>query len=456
MKCKWIAIALFTTITLTAQQKKTVAQCRDSFKIFEAKVTEGNYDEAAALYAPLQKDCPKVDERLYQFAETVYLSKADAMAKGEKQRAELNKLVGVYNQYSKNFPASAIKVDISRAMLQKKYNLAGDDEVFKTLDASFIKNSTAFTNHDALETYFLLYLRKFQDGKDITQDQLIARYADVIAQVEKMKSALIQERDALAAKDVATPLTDAEKLLLADRNERIQNFTAVEENADILARRHFNCEKLEAFYAAGFEANKTSAPWLENAANTLYKTKCNNSATLQKSVDAWHTAAPGPKSAMYKGLLAQRKNNIADAVKYFDEAARLETTAEKKAEMYLTAAALIRQADKKQAKDYAVKAAQLNTKSGRPYVFIAELYASAGKECDMSEFDRKALVWLAGETLKKAGETEKKYQATATAMIANYSKKAPTKADVKAAGKKSGQKITYGCWINETITIPNL
>ncbi|MCR5863344.1 hypothetical protein LRS05_14990 [Flavobacterium sp. J372] len=456
MKCNWIIIMLFSVWVVTAQQKKTAAQCQESFKAFETKVSGGNYDEAATMYAPLQKECPKVDEKLYELAEEVYSHRAQLAPRGEKQRAELDKLVLVYSQYSKNYPASALKADISRAMLQKRYNLAADDEIFKTLDAAFAKNSAAFTNHEALEAYFLLYLKKFEENKGITQDQLIAKYADVTAQAGKAKEEIIRQRDILLAKEAAGTITTTEKAHIAALNEKIDSFTAVEENADILARRHFSCDKLEAFYASGFEVHKTSAKWLESAVNTLYKTRCGNSAVLQKGVAEWHSIAPGPRSAMYMGLMAQRKNNIADAVKYFDEAARLETTAEKKAEMYYMAATLIRQSDKKMAKDYALKAAQLNTKSGRPYVFLAEMYSSAGKECEMTDFERKALVWLAGETLKKAEQAEAKYKATADAMMINLNKKAPVKADLKAAGRKAGQKISYGCWINETITIPNL
>lgn len=456
MKCKWIIMVLFTVAGVTAQQKKTVAQCQESFKAFEAKVSGENYEEAAALYGHLQKDCPKVDEKLYELAEKVFNHRAYHAPKGEKQRAELDRLVAVYNQYSKNFPASAVKVDIRRAMLQKKYNLAADEEVFKTLDAAFIKNSAVFTDHDALEAYFLLYLKRFEENKGITQDQLIAKYAEIISQSASARASLTQQRDILLAKETSGTITAVEKAQIAEINEKVESFTAVEENADILARRHFNCDKLEAFYSANFEANKTSAKWLENAVNTLYKTRCGNSATLQKSVTAWHEVAPGPRSAMYMGLMAQRKNNNADAVKYFDEAAKLETMADKKAEMYYNAATLLRQSDKKKAKEYAMKAAQLNTKLGRPYVFLAEMYTTAGKECEMTEFERKALVWLASETLKKAELAEPKYKATADAMMINLSKKAPVKADLKAAGKKSGQKVTYGCWINETITIPNL
>lgn len=456
MKCRWIAIALFTVATVAAQQKKTTAQCQESFKLFEAKAIEGKYDEAVTLYAPLQKECPKVNEKLYEIGETIFAARAEVAPKGEKLRAELDKLVLLYTQYSKNFPAASVKVDIKKAMLQKRYNLASDEEIFKTLDAAFTKNSSAFANHDALEAYFLLYLKRFEDSKGITQDQLIAKYADVSAQAAKAKTALIDERNALAAREQASGLTDADKALIPQYDEKIQSFTAVEENADILARRHFNCDKLETFYSAGFEAGKTSASWLENAVTTLYKTKCGSSSTLQKSVKAWYELSPNPRSAMYMGLIAQRQNNINDAVKYFDEAARLETTAEKKAEMYYTAATLVRQSDRKLAKEYILKSVQLNTKSGKPYILLAEMYASAGKECEMTDFERKALVWLASETLKKAELAEPKYKTTAAAMTANYSKKAPVKADIKAAGKKGGQQIAYGCWINETVTIPKL
>jgi hypothetical protein len=456
MKCNWIIIMLFYIGAVTAQQKKTAAQCQESFKAFEAKVSAGNYDEAATLYSPLQKDCPKVDERLYELAEEVFSHRSQQAPRGEKQRAELDKLIQVYSQYSKNFPANAVKADISRAMLQKRYNLAADDEIFKILDGAFTKNSGAFTSHEALETYFLLYLKKFEENKGITQDQFIAKYAEVIAQAGKARDYLIMQSNMLSAKETAGTINATEKAQIALLNEKADSFAAVEDNVNILARRHFSCDKLEAFYAAGFESNKTSAKWLENAVNTLYKTRCGNSAVLQKGIAEWHKLAPGPRSAMYMGLMSQRKNNITDAVKYFDEAARLETTAEKKAEMYYTAATLIRQSDKKAAKEYALKSAQLNTKSGRPYVLLAEMYSSAGKECEMTEFERKALVWLAGETLKKAEQAEAKYKATADAMMINLNKKAPVKADLKAAGKKAGQKIIYSCWINETITIPNL
>jgi hypothetical protein len=41
-------------------------------------------------------------------------------------------------------------------------------------------------------------------------------------------------------------------------------------------------------------------------------------------------------------------------------------------------------------------------------------------------------------------------------MVEQYNKRLPSKADMSAAGKKKGDKITYGCWINETVTIPNI
>ena len=90
-------------------------------------------------------------------------------------------------------------------------------------------------------------------------------------------------------------------------------------------------------------------------------------------------------------------------------------------------------------------------------MFLAEMYSSViNGECGMADFDRKALLWLAIETVKKAETAEPKYKPTAEAMIKNYQKSLPDKKEVKAAGKRKGDRITYGCWINETVTVPNI
>lgn len=84
------------------------------------------------------------------------------------------------------------------------------------------------------------------------------------------------------------------------------------------------------------------------------------------------------------------------------------------------------------------------------------MYSSVSSECDVNAFDRKALLWLAIETVKKAEVAEPKYKATVESLIKSYEKRLPTKSEAKAAGKKKGDQIVYGCWINETVTVPNI
>ncbi|MCY1238362.1 hypothetical protein D9M72_510960 [compost metagenome] len=79
------------------------------------------------------------------------------------------------------------------------------------------------------------------------------------------------------------------------------------------------------------------------------------------------------------------------------------------------------------------------------------------KECvGDNAFESKALYWLAAETAKKAGAVEPILKKSADDLAANYTKKAPSKEEISQAKRKSGEQISFKCWIGETVSIPKL
>ncbi|MES2487993.1 MAG: hypothetical protein V4581_18850, partial [Bacteroidota bacterium] len=307
--------------------------------------------------------------------------------------------------------------------------------------------------------YFNLYLAQYAKGdKGITQDQFIQKFGDIAGQAAYAKAQAEEKRTALLKKQETEILEDDEKQFVADAPTTISAFTAVSENMVKQSSKHFTCDKLEAFYSAQYDKKKADSAWLRGMVTVLSNSKCTSSPTLYSGAKELYTQKPTKEWAMLLGNLSLKKANKTEAVGYFEKAAGFASDSLEKADVYLTLASTMRNGDKAASKKYALKAAELNPKSGKPYLQLAEMYvsASSGKDCQMSDFDKKALYWLAIETVKKAEIAEPKYKPTVEGLLKRYQPLAPTKADAKAAKKSKGDVVTYGCWINETVTVPKL
>lgn len=446
------AFAVLLSLTATAQDFK----CDDNFKVLEEKIAAQDYDAAATALPDLKKECPKYSEELYAYAEKVLVYQMDRAREKKQEERIINDLISWYDAQEKYFPNKGAAV--KKAVLLHKNELANDEAVFKILDAALVKGSESFTDYNAIELYFNLYLKQYESGKmGITQPQFIEKYNDIAGQAAFAQNTIDAKADALAAKQEAETLEEKDKIFLKEAPVQLSALDAVMDNMRIQASKYFNCDALEVFYAAGFDKNKEKTSWLEGMVLVLNENKCQKSEVLYNGALALHKLKPSYKSAYLMGNLSLRQNKKQDAIQYFNQAADLQAGPVKKSETYNTIASVFRNMDKAEAKKYALKAIEANPQSGKPYLFLAELYTSAGGECGLSSFDKKALVWLAMSTAQKAAVAEPKYKTTVASLLEKtYSKSLPTAADVKAAGKKKGDTITYGCWINETVTIPKM
>jgi len=245
-------------------------------------------------------------------------------------------------------------------------------------------------------------------------------------------------------------------LYLTETRTTDKTFDAVAQNMYRAASKYLSCEKLEGYYTVNFDKNKENVAWLQSMVSMLTLSKCRRSDVLYNGALALHKLSPGYDSALELGYLSQKRDKAVDAIFYYEEAIALQPDSVQKANLYNDIAALYRVTDKGKAKEYALKSASVNPKSGKPYLFIAGLYASPSKDCNLSDFDAKALKLLAIETLKKAEAAEPKYKPTVASLTEEYAKGLPTKKEGKAVKRSKGDVITYGCWINESVTLPKL
>jgi hypothetical protein len=98
---------------------------------------------------------------------------------------------------------------------------------------------------------------------------------------------------------------------------------------------------------------------------------------------------------------------------------------------------------------------ELNPSDGSPYIAIAAMYAKSANNCGDSNFNKRAVFWLAASTAEQAGRIDGRLRPAAAKSAASYRASAPSKTDIFNEGN-AGQSIRIGCWIGRSVTVPSI
>jgi hypothetical protein len=101
------------------------------------------------------------------------------------------------------------------------------------------------------------------------------------------------------------------------------------------------------------------------------------------------------------------------------------------------------------AKKYALEAIKLRSDWGKPYILLANIYAT-GPKCGENEFELKWIYWIAVDKLLKAKAVDSDLAATVNPMISSFSQHFPKKEDAFFYGVNEGDTVNVGCWIGES------
>lgn len=447
----FLVSALFAVGAANAQATK----CEPAYKLFKETIFKGDLKQASLQLEDLKKECAAYNEGVYTYGDRVMQYQIEVARTPEDRKKANEALLDFYAAQQKNFPAGDAKV--RKAVLLNDAGSATAEELYKMLDEVFTTHPESFTDYRAFELYFKYVQFRYDEKKD-SFDVFLKKYGEISARISAVHDDIAQKRQALQAKQAnEEELTVDEKIFIADTKISESALDAVSDNIAKQGAALFSCEKLEAYYTPQYESNKEVASWLQGMATTLKACKCYKSVLLLNASVTLHRLHPTYQSAYDLAYLMQKRGDSKQALVYYIEAADKQPNAIKKADLYMTVAGLYRNMDKAKAKEYALKAAETNAKTGKPYLFIAEMYTTVtAKDCDLTDFDRKALVWPALDMLKKAEAAEPKFKETVATLQQEYSKNIPTKKEAKAVKKSKGDVITYGCWINESVTLPKL
>jgi len=212
-----------------------------------------------------------------------------------------------------------------------------------------------------------------------------------------------------------------------------------------------SCEILIPVFSKRMEKNPQDIENLKTITTVLKKSNCTDSDLFFKASKNLHESLPSAESAENIAVMAFIKDKYYEAIKYYNQALRLENDSLKKATYYLgLAKSNYKLKNPQRAKNFALKAINLNKNWGEPYLLIGQLYAESKDDLAAAEECLpKAAYWVAVDKFIEAKKVDPKIESEANKLISTYSVYFPSIEDAFFCGVNDGDTYKIGSWINE-------
>jgi len=451
MKTKFTLLiaVLFLSFNYVAAQPNE--EDLNTLSIFSEYAKAKNYDAAYSPWMELRQRNPKFNRAIYTYGERILKDKIKKSSGAEKAEF-INDLLKLWDERMQYFAAKTKTGDLlskqAQLMYDNKSELGQSDKViYDAFENAYETDEKTFTNPKALYTYFSTLVDLHNSGVVPVQD-VFNKYDQVTEKIDREINNYSKITSDLLTKETAgTALTSKEKRIKKSAESFLGAYDKISGSIDSKLGILANCENLIPLYNRDFEEMKSDPIWLQRAAGRMSAKDCTSDPLFFKLVNAYHNLSPSANSAYYLGLLKDKEGNSTEAIEYYNQAIGLETDSFEKAKILKKIAGKFRKSRSYgKARSYYMKALDANPSDVRPYLAIAQMYASSANNCGSDNFNKRAVFWLAAQMARRGGSSS---------TAANYMAKAPQKSEIFAKGN-AGQKINIGCWIGRSVTVPNL
>ena len=451
---------LFTVMALSlvfslAYGQAQNQECLTNLSIYVESAKVKNYDAAYEPWKLTYEACPELNRANYLYGERILKHKIENSA-GEERAAYAALLLKVYDDSMKYFQSSypLAGVVIDKVLLQRSEGMISDEEIYSQLDQAFKADREDFTNPQALYLYFSSLVDLNAAGKRDIQE-VFDVYDEVVAKLEEENIKLTNEIAKLLPLEEDGSISGKDKQRLRVYSTNSASFGKVAASVDAKLGALADCENLVPLYEKSYDARKTDVKWVKSAVGRMFGKDCTDSPMFRKLFEAQIALEPSADAYLYGGTLKQKAGDIAGALADFNKSAELETDNYKKSNILFKIATIVRKSNKVQARNYLNQSIKANPSNGRAYLLLAALYADSANECGESQFDKRAVYWLAAKTADRAGRVDPSLRDTAAKAVESYNAKAPSKTDIFNSGR-AGETITFSCWVGGSVTVPSL
>ena len=399
--------------------------CTSKTNAYQELLHINKVNESFDIWNDVRKNCPQENEAIYTDGIQILRYKIENAAAEDKEKV-VRDVLKLYDQYNKYFPSSIPHFEVQKAMALVNNKISAKEEIFSLLDNGFTKASQNVTEANAIYIYFSLYAEKFTAGdKKITPNIILEKYALVNTMLNQLQVSKPENKDYITAQNAI--------------NNLIKDIAT--------------CENLADYYSNNFDKNKDNTDWITSALVSL-SGKCSSKPIFLTLAEKLYTVKHDAQSANFMALGYMKQRKFTEAIKFYNESAELQSNPLEKAKIYYTLASGLLANDFAKSKDYLMKALAADPKMGKAHLFLAQQYVNGANDCGKTDFEKKAIYYLAIQTTQNAAIAEPILKSTADKMIADFAPKSITPTEIYKA-KLNGQSVTINCWINEIITFPS-
>ena len=461
-KASFIKNLFFIILSAPIYSQLSTNECMEQLSIFAESAKIKNYEAAYEPWKNVLDNCPKLNLATYQFGERILKDFISKSTNPEDQVKYTKDLLDLYDKWAEHFPSrkginQIGKIYSSKGQAMLDNGIEDKLLIYETFDYAFQNDPKSFTNPKSLAYYFITAYNLYKAGKEIQLEDLFEKYEELTEKFQLLQTNISKNLDKILKKEESgTPLTSSET-----RNKRIYNTNtnAVGSYLQLLDQtiaKEATCEILIPLYSKNFEENKNNALWIRRAAGRLDGKDCSDDPLFVTLVEQLHSLEPSADSAYYLGILNDKKGNADEALKYYQESVTLETDNYKKANILYKIAVKFKNSGRRvSSRDYAEQALSFQPSLGRAYLLIAGLYADSANACGDTQFNKRAVYWLAAQTAQKAGRVDASLKKITARTVESYNGRAPSKTDIFTEGNQ-GSTISFPCWIRRSVKVPNL
>jgi len=460
MKTRIILVVAALLLSFNHSFAQQDEECMANLQNFSDYYKSKRFDEAYGPWMKVRNKCPKFNRAIYAYGDKILKHKIENSTGTEKVEY-LNDLMKLWDEALVNFPSHYTKggvlSDKGELMYDFKTDLnATNKQIYDMLDNAYKQDIENFKSPKALYIYFSSIV-DMHDNKEVEVQQVFNKYDDISEKISLENDNYTLLLNPLVEKEGSgADLTPKEQQYKESYESYLLNYSNISGSMDTKMGQLANCENLIPLYEKAFEENKSNAEWLQRAVSRMFNKECTDAPLYTTMVKAFDAAAPSSETKYFVASLLFAQGKTKEGNEYLDQAYDLEKDPLKKAKRaYDIGKSLKKKGNYGSARNYFQKALALSPSMGRAHLEIAMMYSDSANDCGDTVFNKRAVLWLAASEAKKAARVDASVASYANQLIANYEGRAPSRSDIFAASNE-GETIKIGCWIQLSVTVPNL
>lgn len=411
--------------------------CRMNLSLMTVAAKAENYQDAVKTWQSVYNNCPASSKNIYIYGPRIFKALFAKETDAAKKKEYLDLIMEIYDKRMQYFSNVDAKGTILAFKAYDYKELMGDDVdhkvVYQLLGEAIEDMKSEMYPSDAYGHYMISSLMMFlQDNSK--KDQYINDYFRTL---EYMDDAITSAK-------------------ANDDTDNADYIAAVKESVEtaFVNSGAGDCKTLQDFYSAKFADNKDNVEFLNKAIGALSQIGCTDTDFYFNLSENLHRLTPSANSAIGLANRSLQNKDYEAAMKYYEEAAELESDTEKSSGYMMTLSQILfSQRRYSQARQAAYDALKFKSNNGDAYILIAKMYASSA-EGVFSESEKRGLVFCAAvDKLQRAKAVDPSVSSEANSLINQYSRYYMEKEDAFMMGLKEGESITVPGWIGETTTI---